>query len=371
MGLLAVAACGRLDFTSHGPTGVVGPALDCGAPARFASGGATLNALAAAGVPDGFSVFTANSTGALAGWAYAFSDGQLVASEENVALGANATGALGAVSHGDTVILSSMLGMPTATGTNLFPLDENMSMIARPAALTAEYAAPHPVATSGIVGKLAFVTIDDITGEADGRAIAANGSDAGAIVTLVAASAAPANLAIATAPAGFTVAYTSTASSPRQVMLQLHDESFHLTAGPTAVDTPSGSEYAPATAWAGDVLLVAWHAKDATDEVWIALFDSKLQQRVPPMSIATSSSNAVVASDGTGFWLAWSSSKPTNHLDGAHVAVDGTVTPRPIVGTTGTPGKWAMVERGTQPVLVWTEVGGSGPDLYLDPMCGP
>jgi hypothetical protein len=352
---------------------VVGPSLDCAAPARFAIGAAKLNALAAAGPPTGVIVFTADSGGALAGWAFTFSDGQLVASAQNVALGTNATGALGATSHGGTVMLSSMVGMPTASGTTLFPVDGTMHAIAAPSARSAEYAASHPIATGGISGRFGFVTIDDTTGQADARAVAANGSDSGAPVKLVDAAAAPSNLAIATAPGGYAVAYSSATSSQKQVLLQLHDESFHVTAGPTAVDSASGGEYAPAIAWVGDVMLVAWHAKDAmgNDEVWIALFDSALKQVVPAMSIAKSASDAVVASDGTGFWLAWDSYTGTSHLDGAHVSIDGTVTPRPITRTTGTPGKWTMVERGTQPVLVWNEVGGSGPNLYLDPMCGP
>ncbi|MGE5183505.1 MAG: hypothetical protein ACM31C_15645 [Acidobacteriota bacterium] len=58
-------------------------------------------------------------------------------------------------------------------------------------------------------------------------------------------------------------------------------------------------------------------------------------------------------------------------LGGAHVATDGTITPRAITNSGGTPGKWTMVARATQPVLVWTELGGSGPDLYFDPMCAP
>jgi len=56
-------------------------------------------------------------------------------------------------------------------------------------------------------------------------------------------------------------------------------------------------------------------------------------------------------------------------LAGAKIDATGNITPRAIVRSGGTPGPWTTVERDGQPVLVWSEVGGSGPDLYFDPMC--
>ncbi len=376
--ILVVAACGRSGFDPRSPDAAIAPdatpLLACGTPARFQIGASAVNALAAAGVPDGYTVFTTDTSGALQGWAFTFSGDQLIASAQNVMLDSNATGALGVASSGSAVMLSSMIGLPTATGTTLYPLDTAVHATAGPSLRDGQYAATQPMAASGVDGTVAFVTMDGTTNEADAHALAADGSDSGTAVKLVDAAAVASNLAIATAPAGFAVAYSSAASSPRQVTLELHDGGFGLVAGPIAVDTPAGDEYAPAIAWAGDALLVSWHAKDATndDEVWIALYNSDLTPRVPATSIATFSNQVVLASDGTGFWLTWVRYSPApSRLAGAHVAVDGSVTQRPVTGTTGTPGKWTMLARDTQPVLVWTEIGGSGPDLYLDPMCAP
>lgn len=95
-----------------------------------------------------------------------------------------------------------------------------------------------------------------------------------------------------------------------------------------------------------------------------------LEPLTPPQVVATKSHSPQVTSngDGDGFWLTWVSYGP-ERLQAAYVAADGTVTPRAVLGSGGTPTKWSLVEREAQAVLVWTETAGSGRDLYLDPMC--
>ncbi len=41
-------------------------------------------------------------------------------------------------------------------------------------------------------------------------------------------------------------------------------------------------------------------------------------------------------------------------------------TPHAIASSGGAPGPWSVLDRFDQPVLVWTEIGGTGPDLYID-----
>ena len=117
--------------------------------------------------------------------------------------------------------------------------------------------------------------------------------------------------------------------------------------------------------------LVAWHAKDVTndDDVWYSLRAADLTEKTAPVVVAGFSNRTVVGADADGFWLAWQTYSPAVALGGARVAVDGTSTPRPVTMSGGTPGAGAMTARAGQTVLAWTEVGGSGPDLYLDPMC--
>lgn len=383
--VVLMAGCGRWGFDTASPA--AGPdassdaatptdatsLLACGAPARF-SLGVSLSALAAVGLPGGFAMFTDDASGNLAGWAYAFDQGQLTATQQNVSLAMLTTGALGAAANGNTVLLASMDGMPTATGTTLYMLDPALAALATPSMRTGQLAATTPVATSGASGAFAFVTTDGTTGEVDGHAIASNGGDAGAPIKLVDGALRPANAAIASAPGGYVVAYVDASASPRQVTLELVDDSFTLIGGPVKVDNAQGSEYAPTVASSRGSLLVSWHAKDATndDDVWIAMFDQNLTPTLAPTLVSTFSSDAVVAADPAGFSLAWVTYSPSpNHLGATHVAFDGTLAAHGVLSTGGTPGKWAMVPRATQPVLVWTEVGGTGPDLYFDPICAP
>jgi hypothetical protein len=56
-------------------------------------------------------------------------------------------------------------------------------------------------------------------------------------------------------------------------------------------------------------------------------------------------------------------------LSAAAIAPDGAVTPREVPSSGGEALGHAFVERNGQAVLVWSEAGGDGPDLWLDPMC--
>jgi len=56
-------------------------------------------------------------------------------------------------------------------------------------------------------------------------------------------------------------------------------------------------------------------------------------------------------------------------LAATHVTSSGAMTPYTIAGSGGTPGHWWLLERAGQSVLVWTEINGSGPDLYIGPLC--
>ena len=126
-------------------------------------------------------------------------------------------------------------------------------------------------------------------------------------------------------------------------------------------------------AWASqsNTYLVTWHEKDVTDDddVWMQILGPDLSPVTPPSAIAAHSVSPKVTSDGIGFWVTYTNYDVSNHLASMYVTSDGTVTPIAIANSGGAPGQSEMLERGGQPVLVWTETGGSGPDLYFDPMC--
>jgi hypothetical protein len=376
LALWLVAACGRFGLDTPTPPTVdantSGVALLPCTPTRFASGVSSVTALAAAAQPDGYTLFTTDAAGNVRGWAYAFQNGSLAATAANVGLDTGATGALGAVSIGTSVVLSSETGMPTATGTTLYGLDGTTLVQQRSAGRAQQFAATRPLAASGVDGSLAFVTVDAVTAEVSARKITANGSDSSSPIAIVGAAAMASDVSIATAPGGYAVSYTTSATTPRQVELELLDTNLAVIAGPVAVDAASGDEFRSVVASSGGQLLVAWHAKKTTDEVWFALFGPSLVPISSATMLATSGSQTVAAGDAAGFTLAWLVYNPTpNHLDGAHVAPDGTVAPRTIATSGGTPSAWALLSRAGQAALAWIESSGNGPDLYFDAMCGP
>ena len=340
------------------------------APPAFQVNASQVNAIAVAADDAGFAMFAADSTGALSGRAYAFSDTTLASAGDPVAIDTGVTGSLGATTTvGGGRVLASLDGMPTATGTSIFAFDGTLGASAAPSVRANQLAAELPIATSA-AGTVAFLTQDATTGEVDAHRIAADGTDSGATTMIVPGGAAAMNVSIQPAPGGFVVGYASAAGTVQATFVMV-DDNLAVTGPAVAVDNASNDEYRPRIAFAQGVYLIAWLEKNATDDddVWFQIRDSNLTLLSGPTKIATFSDDVVVAADDNGFWLAWETYSPDNVLGGAHVGTDGSVTATRIAMSGGTPGAWAMTSRAGQAVLAWTEVGGSGPDFYLDPMC--
>jgi len=359
----------------QGSDGAVSPPdamelLACTNPPRFTTNAATATAMVATATSTGFDVFTTDSTGNLAGFAYSFSGSELVANASGTIIDTNANGSLGTAVNGDTVLLSSMVGLPTATGTTLYAFGNALKENGSPSARAGELAATNPIVADPTGSGFALFTMA-ATGDVVANHVAPDGSDADAPVAVVQPSVKASNVTVTPVTGGYVVAYSSAQSSPRQVALELVDNSFNTVVAPVSVDNAQYDEYSPVIAAVGNTYLVVWHAKDVTDDddVWFELRDSTLKALTVPTKIATFSNTAVAASDGTNFWVVWENYSPSTVLAGAQITPAGVTTPLTVTGSGGTPKKWAMVARGSQPVLVWSESGGSGPDLYLDPMC--
>ena len=99
------------------------------------------------------------------------------------------------------------------------------------------------------------------------------------------------------------------------------------------------------------------------------IVDNGLNIVVQPFEVAPFSTNVVAGADADGFWLAYDTYKPANIMAASHVDGSGNVTARPVTSSGGTPVNWNVAERDGQAILVWTETGGNGPNLYLDPFC--
>lgn len=375
------ASCGRFGFgdvpksTGGGVDATTTPdalsLLACTGPTRFQTGAATVTMTATAGA-NGYSAFTVDGNGDLAGFGYTFDATALTTAAQDVAIDTNATGNLGAATNGSTVMLAAATGLPSSTGTKLYALADDMTNLAAPSLRDGELLATTPIVASPVDNGFALFTING--SEMDANHVAPDGSDAGGLVAVVPSAEAPGYESVTPVPNGYAIGYASARSSPRQATLELVDATtFAITAGPVAVDNAQYDEYDPVIAAVGTTYLVAWHAKDVTDDddIWFELRDASLAPIGMPQQIATFSHVPVVASDGTSFFLVWDDYKPSDHLAGVQVMTDGTTTPISVLNTGGTPVGWAMATRGPQPVLVWIESGGTGPDLYLNPMCGP
>ncbi len=350
--------------------------LQCSSPSRFQVSAGSLATISATGTANGVAMFTVDSGGTLADWAYTLDpSGQLSPSVANNALDTNANGVLGVASTGSTVLVASLYGRPTATGTAIYAFDGSLVTPAAVSRRDGQYAAPTSLAVSGDGSQIAFVSVDPSTFEATGHILDTTGNDVGSPATVIAAAAMTNYTFIAPAGSGYAISYSSNGVSPTGTMLELLDNNLNIVAGPIETSDGTGDAYAAQVAWAATskVYLASWHEKTATDDddVWIEILGPNLEVIVAATDIAHSASNARVTSDGTGFWVTWMDYSVTPAvLNGAYVAADGATTARPVAGMSGTPAQWVMIDRDGQSILVWTATGGTGPDLSFDAECG-
>ncbi len=378
VGLVLFAGCGRFGFTDEVATPDANPSapadgaaptmLACTAPSRAQVG--TIDALSAFGTASGIAMVT-STAGAIQGWTYdVTADGSLALGTQGAALGTSETDSIAAIASGTTVLVASLTGSPP-TGTTLAAFDGALASDAAPSTRTGEFMATGPLAPAS--PGFAYVTEDATTREVDARVVDTSGADASVPVAIVDGTAKASEPSIIATPHGYALAFVSTTPTPNVAQLELLGSDLHVATAPvtgsTSTDDPEHPlvRYAPAS----DTYLLAWMEKSATtDGIWIAIYDGGGNLVVPGKQIASSSYTPAIATDGTGFWIVWKSYAPApDHLDGAHVAADGSTTPRPVTMSGGDAAQWTMVDRFGQPMLVWVETGGAGPDLYVDPMC--
>ena len=368
-----VAACGRMNFGEEPPEiPEVPDTLRCGAPVRFQIGADDVAALDVVTTASGFLLFTTDPANTLHGWSYDAIDGDVAPVTENVALDVDISQTFGAAAIGDQIMVASIYGVPTALGTKVHALDGTLSPLGQPAIRIGEIAAAGPIARSGVGDGGVFVDVDATTGEVRARPIDLLGRDAGAVRTILPGSESPNVVSIVPGGPGYAVVYSAATPSPNVARLALFDDQLNIVAGPVDVSTSTFDAARPQVAWsaASNTYLVTWYEKTPTDDddTWIQLRGPSLEPLGPAHVIASKAHSPQVTSDGDGFWLTWIRYSP-EHLEAAFVASDGALEARSVLGSGGMPAKWSLVERDGQAVLVWTETAGSGPDLYLDPMC--
>jgi hypothetical protein len=127
-------------------------------------------------------------------------------------------------------------------------------------------------------------------------------------------------------------------------------------------------------AWlaAADRYLIAWFEKTPTgrDDIWFQIFDGTLAAATPATRLAQGAVAPQIGVDDAHFFVAWKDVAATpDAMAAAVITANGAVTQRAVKSSGGSPLGYMFVERNGQAVLAWSETGGSGPDLWLDPMC--
>ena len=377
--LLAVASCGRLGFTdlpaevnpdASGPSTDAAPkplVLTCGAPQRFAFD-SDEQGIGVAARASGFDVFDVDSDATVWGYSFALgSGGSLTAVATKTQLAGMANGTLGGAAIGDDVVLA-LANTGSATITTTLALDPSLDISSSPPSDTTAAAGEMPLASNGASLMLAQTTAGS---DAIVRLVNIDGDEAPASTLVGSAGIGPYYENAMATNAGFALGYGTELPSQR-AQLAVLDAALNITTGPVTID--GGQDmYSPWFAYspALDEFLVAWHQKDQSDldDTWAMIVDSTLNTVVQPFEVAATSTNVVAGADADGFWLAYDTYMPANIMAASHVDANGNVTARPVISSGGSPQQWIVVERDGQAILVWTETGGSGPNLYLDPFC--
>jgi hypothetical protein len=326
------------------------------------------NGMGAAASDSGFAVFDVDGAGALWGYSFALgSDGTLSAVATQTQLGAGQSGQLGGAAIGDHVVVASLTSAMPA-GTTLLALDPALDPTGAPVTDAIAASGETPIASNGSAMMIAEL---DAGGNAIVRFVTTDAVESDTATTIGSAAVAPYYEDALATTTGFALGY-GTGMPSQRVQLATLDANLGIVAGPVTLD--GGQDmYLPWFAYspALDEFLVTWHQKDENDfdDTWAMLVDRGLNIVVPPFEVAPFSTNVVAAADADGFWLAYHTYMPASIMAASHVDAGGNVTARPVTSSGGSPENWTVVERDGQAILVWTETGGSGPNLYFDPFC--
>lgn len=361
---LVGVACGRLDFDEHALDGFV-----CNEPQRFQTPGAEIAALAATPTADGHLVATVDMRGNLAAWSFARRFDRLDVTASNLAIDDDVTTTLSLTSIGSKVMVAGITGVATPTGTRIWPRSSDGAERSMPVDHP-EFAADTAIAVSSD-GVLAFSDIDASTLAVRLRPLDVTGDYAAPPIIVVDATEKATHATIGPGGPGYVVQWTSSAATPDALKLALVDADGNLIAGPVQTNITTEGPGRPRVAWSSDTdtYLVSWFEKNATDDdVWFQLRGADLSPLTMAGILAPHAVRPEVAIDSDGFWVTWKDLQ-TNTLAAAHVSATGVVTPRVVTSSGGTPKQWTMLRAGGQSVLVWIEAGGSGPDLWFDPLC--
>jgi hypothetical protein len=374
---LLVAGCGRMGFDAEPASDLDAPRparLMCGEAPSFSIGDAKLRDMAAVPTNAGFAVFTSNEAKDLRGWTFTLDGADLAQKAKNLAIDADVTGAFGASSDGDDILLGSIHGAMLTLATHYHALDGSLAKRSETVTEQGRVIGAVPLATSGLTTVLPQQAFASIRYEADDVAvhgIAGAGTDLGTRMLGVAAEK-PSELGITGARSSYAAVWLDTSASPNVARVALLDETYAIVKGPVTVSNDNGEDVIrPRLHWARafNAYAVAWFEKTAggADDVYVQILDEYLVPKFSAKLVQASAVRPKLAADETGFYIAYvnTAAKP-DRIDIARVTPDGAITIRSAATSGGATTAFAMVERGGQPVLISAEDTGA---LTFDPLC--
>ncbi|HEY0191406.1 MAG TPA: hypothetical protein VGC42_09825 [Kofleriaceae bacterium] len=373
---LAVA-CGRSGFDELAAPDATAP-LDAAQPPALACDGArfptgpTTSSLGATPTDDGYFVLAVDSGGGVSGAAFDFSaDRSLAQTTGQVAIATGATGSVAGVGLPEGALVEVPYGRPDTTGTVLVPLDRTLQPRGAQAKHDTWIAGAAMLARTSS-GAIALAGQDRTNRNIQGQLVDGTGAFLGAPVLLVAGSTSPQTATLVAAGDHFLATWVASGKDDAEARAQLLDDKLVPITAVTKVssDPVNGAEF-PRAAYApvADRYLFAWFQKvnGGMDQVWVSLRDGRLNELAPPQLVASDGTMPIVAAGTDDFLVVWKDDGAK--LAAARVKMTGEITPIGVTNTGGKSAGWDVVVRDGQPALVWVESGGTGPNLWLNPLC--
>jgi hypothetical protein len=374
--LVPLGACGRAGFDevkldAAPPDAPPPPTLSCTSAPRFAIG-TGVKQLAATATDTGYAVVTYDSTNNVTASTYTFASDPatgLQASTETTQIDTNATGTLGAYSHGGNVYVEVETMSGGQSGTDAIDLDSKLAPL-NPKEFAAGIHAQTGMGAYNSEGTgvyLAQAADSSVTG-----ALSINNSTTlGPEIPLLDKNTGANQPSVVGNGTQFTVAWGSQST----IYAQVFDDQLAPAGAPQTISTMPTNQAENARvayAQAAGRYLFVWTGKDPdnmfNDGVWFSLRDQNLHE-IRQMKIATVGVWPSVAAGADSFLVGWETNVTPYQMVAARVSFDtGAITPVGVPGT-GTTAGWDLVTLNGQAAAVWAEANGQGPNLWLDPLC--
>jgi hypothetical protein len=376
------------------------PVLAC-TPARFAVGGTTVY-LTAVGTRRGFAVFTVDDVDVVRGYAF-----QLVGNQLELVAGT-----------GGVLPVPTSIGPVAAVALDADPSDEAELAVAVPYPLVSAAAVPAPTLTTagGTVvvpfnGQLqrvdapAAATMNDglIVGPGalaggDHGTMAYLGQGGGAVLSLQAVSRrgvattgmVPINTndhdvtrqTLVRTPIGYLGVWSDNSSMPHEAVIATAIDDDLVAHAPVTISVhPDHGSFVPAAAYLprAHKYLFGWMEKPGHDFIHLSLRDEQLSPvpvsppgpRPGELDLLMSEGTVpIIAAGDDDFLAVWpNTARSPTLLTAARVDASGKVTLGSHTNTGGEVAAFDVIARNGQPVLFWVEKNGTGPNLWIDPLC--